>query len=103
MGCPEEVAWRQGWISAEQLAALAAPLRKSGYGGYVLQLLEVSNAAIHLSTKTGQHHSGRAARPSGKKSASWCALQVLNLVLPEDQRRHQTADSRLKTSSGDTL
>jgi len=44
VGCPEEVAWRQGWISAEQLAALAAPLRKSGYGGYLLQLLEVSNA-----------------------------------------------------------
>jgi glucose-1-phosphate thymidylyltransferase len=44
VGCPEEVAWRQGWISAEQLAALAAPLRKSGYGDYLLQLLEVSNA-----------------------------------------------------------
>ena len=44
MGCPEEVAWRQGWISAEQLAGLAAPLRKSGYGSYLLQLLEVSNA-----------------------------------------------------------
>ena len=44
VGCPEEVAWRQGWISAEQLAALATPLRKSGYGGYLLQLLEVSNA-----------------------------------------------------------
>jgi len=44
VGCPEEVAWRQGWISAEQLAALAAPLLKSGYGGYLLQLLEVSNA-----------------------------------------------------------
>ena len=44
VGCPEEVAWRLGWISAEQLAALAAPLRKSGYGDYLLQLVEVSNA-----------------------------------------------------------
>ena len=40
VGCPEEVAWRQGWISGEQLAALAEPLRKSGYGGYLLRLLD---------------------------------------------------------------
>jgi glucose-1-phosphate thymidylyltransferase len=32
VGCPEEVAWRQGWISGEQLEHLALPLRKSGYG-----------------------------------------------------------------------
>ena len=44
VGCPEEVAWRLGWISAEQLAALAAPLRKSGYGDYLLQLLERPDA-----------------------------------------------------------
>jgi glucose-1-phosphate thymidylyltransferase len=44
VGCPEEVAWRLGWISAEQLAALAAPLRKSGYGDYLLQLLEAPDA-----------------------------------------------------------
>ena len=40
VGCPEEVAWRLGWIDAGQLAALAEPLRKSGYGDYLLQLLE---------------------------------------------------------------
>ena len=40
VGCPEEVAWRMGWISADQLTALAEPLRKSGYGNYLLQLLE---------------------------------------------------------------
>ena len=44
VGCPEEVAWRLGWISADQLAALAAPLRKSGYGDYLLQLLERPDA-----------------------------------------------------------
>ncbi|MFN3417297.1 MAG: glucose-1-phosphate thymidylyltransferase RfbA [Caldimonas sp.] len=37
--CPEEIAWRQGWISADQLAGLAAPLAKSGYGQYLQQLL----------------------------------------------------------------
>ena len=40
VGCPEEVAWRQGWISPEQLARLAEPLRKSGYGDYLLNLLD---------------------------------------------------------------
>ncbi len=39
VGCPEEVAWRQGWIDAHQLETLALPLRKSGYGNYLLQLL----------------------------------------------------------------
>ena len=43
VGCPEEVAWRMGWISEDQLKTLAAPLLKSGYGSYLLQLLEASN------------------------------------------------------------
>ncbi len=42
VGCPEEVAWRQGWISAEQLERLAQPLQKSGYGDYLLRLLQES-------------------------------------------------------------
>lgn len=37
--CPEEIAWRQGFIDDAQLARLAAPLRKSGYGDYLMQLL----------------------------------------------------------------
>ncbi len=40
VGCPEEVSWRQGWITDEELALLAQPLKKSGYGEYLLQLLE---------------------------------------------------------------
>jgi glucose-1-phosphate thymidylyltransferase len=40
VGCPEEVAWRQGWIGAEQLERLALPLKKSGYGDYLLRLLQ---------------------------------------------------------------
>ncbi|MGM9487182.1 glucose-1-phosphate thymidylyltransferase RfbA [Ideonella sp. YS5] len=38
--CPEEICWRQGWISDEQLAALATPLAKSGYGQYLQQILK---------------------------------------------------------------
>ncbi|ULQ45282.1 glucose-1-phosphate thymidylyltransferase RfbA [Flagellatimonas centrodinii] len=37
--CPEEIAYRQGWIDAAQLARLAEPLRKSRYGQYLLDLL----------------------------------------------------------------
>jgi glucose-1-phosphate thymidylyltransferase len=40
--CPEEVAWQRRWISAEQLRAVAADLQKSGYGDYLLGLLERS-------------------------------------------------------------
>lgn len=39
IGCIEEIAWRAGWISDDQLAALAAPLNKSGYGRYLAKLL----------------------------------------------------------------
>lgn len=39
IGCIEEIAWRAGWIDDAQLAALAAPLRKSGYGDYLAGLL----------------------------------------------------------------
>jgi glucose-1-phosphate thymidylyltransferase len=38
--CPEEIAWRTGLIDDAQLERLAAPLRKSGYGAYLLDLLE---------------------------------------------------------------
>jgi glucose-1-phosphate thymidylyltransferase len=44
VGCPEEVAWRMGWISGAQLEALALALRKSGYCDYLLQLLEGGDA-----------------------------------------------------------
>lgn len=39
IGCIEEIAWRNGWIDGEHLAALAAPLAKSGYGVYLQKLL----------------------------------------------------------------
>ena len=39
IGCPEEVAWRMGYIDDNQLANLAEPLMKSGYGQYLLGLL----------------------------------------------------------------
>lgn len=39
VACPEEIAFRQGWISPEDLQRLAAPLSKSGYGIYLQRLL----------------------------------------------------------------
>ncbi|MBU0941591.1 MAG: glucose-1-phosphate thymidylyltransferase RfbA [Bacteroidetes bacterium] len=42
VGCIEEIAWRQGFITDEQLKQLAEPLRKSGYGEYLLGLLKFS-------------------------------------------------------------
>lgn len=39
VNCPEEVAYRNGWLSKEKLIAIAEPLRKSGYGEYLLKLI----------------------------------------------------------------
>ena len=39
IACPEEIAWRLGYVTAGQLEALADPIRKSGYGQYLLNLL----------------------------------------------------------------
>ncbi len=40
VACPEEIAYLQGWIDKQQVLALAEPLRNSGYGEYLLQLLQ---------------------------------------------------------------
>ena len=42
VGCPEEIAWRMGFIDSEQLAERANAVLKSGYGQYLLRLLEQS-------------------------------------------------------------
>ncbi|MAR07780.1 MAG: glucose-1-phosphate thymidylyltransferase [Cyanobium sp. NAT70] len=51
VGCPEEVAWRQGWIDSAQLDKLAQPLKKSGYGTYLLQLLD-ENVSDHAALQS---------------------------------------------------
>ena len=45
IGCPEEIAYRQGFIDSEQLARLAKKLEKSGYGAYLQQLLQEESRA----------------------------------------------------------
>ncbi len=42
--CPEEIAWRQGFIDDTRLEAIAAPLKKSGYGEYLMALLHEGRA-----------------------------------------------------------
>ncbi|HBD35456.1 MAG TPA: glucose-1-phosphate thymidylyltransferase, partial [Cupriavidus sp.] len=39
VACPEEIAYRNKWIDAEQVAKLAAPLAKNGYGKYLNQII----------------------------------------------------------------
>jgi glucose-1-phosphate thymidylyltransferase len=45
VACPEEIAFRNGWVDAEGLESLAQPLVKSGYGQYLLSLLREKGAA----------------------------------------------------------
>ena len=40
VACPEEIAFNQGWIDASDVERLAGPLQKSGYGAYLLQLIQ---------------------------------------------------------------
>jgi glucose-1-phosphate thymidylyltransferase len=40
IACPEEIAWRNGWITTKKLSELAKPLMKSGYGEYLQQLVK---------------------------------------------------------------
>jgi glucose-1-phosphate thymidylyltransferase len=40
IACPEEISWRNGWIDTDQLKKIAKPLEKSGYGEYLLQLID---------------------------------------------------------------
>ena len=42
VACPEEIAFRRGWIDAGRLEALAQPLIKNGYGQYLLRILKES-------------------------------------------------------------
>ena len=43
LGCPEEISWKKGLISDEQLIELSKPLLKSGYGNYLIEKLNLSN------------------------------------------------------------
>lgn len=40
VACPEEIAFRSGWISAEQLEVMAQPMLKNGYGQYLMQIVK---------------------------------------------------------------
>ncbi len=64
VGCPEEVAWRQGWIDAAQLEQLAQPLLKSGYGSYLLQLLDEPSGEHALMQRNLEKLSAEAAHAS---------------------------------------
>ena len=52
IACPEEIAYRAGWITTEHLVALAEPLHKSGYGRYLLDLIRVEGDAPLLTAST---------------------------------------------------
>lgn len=59
IGCPEEIAYRQGFINQQQLAALAQSLEKSGYGKYLQQLLHEESLTNGISSDA--NHAGRSA------------------------------------------
>jgi glucose-1-phosphate thymidylyltransferase len=59
IACPEEIAYRQGFITAQQLEVLAQPVIKSGYGQYLLALLRESNSLEDFESNGHQRHMKR--------------------------------------------
>ena len=53
IGCPEEVAWRRGWINDDQLFKASKALLQSGYGEYLLELLNKKSNQISLNNQFG--------------------------------------------------
>jgi len=47
IACPEEIAFRKGWISEAALTALAQPMLKNGYGQYLMQVIKESEHESH--------------------------------------------------------
>jgi glucose-1-phosphate thymidylyltransferase len=56
IACPEEIAWRMGYIDTAQLTTLAAPLMKSGYGKYLLKLMEQDFSGWQPEFKSDSEH-----------------------------------------------
>jgi glucose-1-phosphate thymidylyltransferase len=56
VACPEEIAWRMGYIDDSQLATLASPLMKSGYGKYLLRLMEQDFSGWQPEFKSDSEH-----------------------------------------------
>ena len=47
IACPEEIAFRKGWISETALTALAQPMLKNGYGQYLIQVIKETEHESH--------------------------------------------------------
>ena len=59
VSCPEEIAWRRGWIGHEQLEKLAQPLAKNGYGQYLQRLLKDASVPSGRTVVSTPSPSGR--------------------------------------------
>ncbi|HMM72975.1 MAG TPA: glucose-1-phosphate thymidylyltransferase, partial [Rhodocyclaceae bacterium] len=48
IACPEEIAWRKGFIDSARLEQLAQPLAKSGYGQYLIRMLRETRPEVRV-------------------------------------------------------
>jgi hypothetical protein len=74
VACPEEVAYRQGFISSAQLEKLAQPLGKKGYGEYLLRVLNETRPQPIVSATDIQEQRSPRAEVSRTKSPKAAVL-----------------------------
>ena len=62
VACPEEIAFRQGFIDRDQMLALATSLAKSGYGDYLINVVESADAEVRSSSPAPKQRRLRLVR-----------------------------------------
>ncbi len=96
VGCPEEIAYRMGFIDRDQLVALAKGLEKSGYGRYLNSGRRRLTSRFHSpNSALGDRHSNDECERRGNR---WNLHREIENRMGRDQHHRRQADGRKNTT-----